>query len=75
MALGEAGVRPLRAAVGDLDGAEQLLLELVGGALVEQLVGGAERRQRHADLVDRVREVVEQLDPRFLGRVGHAEPG
>ena len=70
-ALGEAGVGALGAPVGDLDGPEQLLLELVGGPLVEQLVGGAERRERDAELVDRVGDVVEELDPRLFGRVGH----
>ena len=60
-ALGEAGVGALRAAVGDLDGPEQLLLEAVGGVLVEQLVGAAERRQRDPDLVDRLGQVVEEL--------------
>jgi DNA-binding transcriptional LysR family regulator len=71
VALGEAGVRALRPPVGDLDRAEQLLLEPVGGALVEQLVRPAQRGQRRADLVDRFCEVVEQSLPSLCGDVGH----
>ena len=52
--------------VGDLDGPEQLLLEPVGGALVEQLVRAAERRQRRADPSIASAKLVEQPLPRLL---------
>ena len=71
VARGERGVRALRAAVGGLDAPEELLLELVRAALVEQLVGGAERRERHRDVVDRLGDVVEQVLPGFSGDVRH----
>ncbi len=66
------GVRPLRAAVGDLDRPEQLLLELVGVLLVELLVRLAERGERDGQLVDRLRDDVEEVLARFGVRVGHA---
>ena len=59
----------------DLHRAEELLLERVGGALVELLVRLAERGQRDAELVDRVGDRVEQLLSRFGGDVGHARRG
>ena len=46
-------VRAPRAAVGDLDRAEELLLHPVGGLLVEAVVGLGQRRERHADLLGR----------------------
>ena len=61
VALGEPGVGPLRAPVGDLDGPEQLRLEPVAGLLVELLVRRAERRERDCELVDRVGDGVEQV--------------
>ena len=71
-ALSEPGVRALRLPVRHLHRAEELLLESVGRALVELLVRLAERGQRHAELVDRVGDRVEQLLSRFGGDVGHA---
>ena len=62
---------PLRAAVRGLDWAEQLLLEPVGGHRAELLVGGAKRRERGGDVVDRVAKRVEQLLPGLAGDVGH----
>ena len=71
VALGEAGVGPPRAAVGDLDRPEELLLEPVGALLVELLVGVAERRERGAEEIGRLRDAVEQTLPRLLARIGH----
>jgi len=48
---GERCVDPLRPAVGQLNGSKELLLETLGGVLVELLVGLAEIRQGDADLV------------------------
>jgi hypothetical protein len=64
-------VSALRAAVRGLDAPEQLLLEPVGAALVEQLVRRAERGERHRDVIDRLGDVVEQVLPGFLGDVRH----
>ncbi len=63
VALGEARVRALGAAVGQLDGPEQRLLEPVAGLLVQRLVGGAERGERDRQPVDRLGDLVEQLLP------------
>ena len=71
VALGEAGVRAAGAAVGDLDRAEQLLLEPVAAALVELLVGGAERRERAAELVGGDRDRVEEDQAGFAAVVCH----
>ena len=61
----------LRAPVRGLDAAEELRLQAVGGVVVEQLVGGAEHGQRGGELLDRDREVVEQLLARLGGHIGH----
>jgi len=71
MARGERGVRALSAAVGDLDGAEELLLEPLGALLVELLVGLTERGERHSELFDRGRYRIEQPLPRVRGGVRH----
>ncbi len=60
VALGERRVGALGAPVGLLHRAEQVLLEQVGVALVELLVGGAEGRERDRELIDRVSDRVEQ---------------
>ncbi len=65
---GELRIGPLRAAVGDLHGPEELFLELIGGALIESLVRGSQERERRAELIGRLRDSIEQLLPRF--RVG-----
>ena len=57
----ELGVGAPRAAVGGLHRAEQLLLQHVGGLLVELLVGLAEGGQRLGDLLDRDGEVAQDL--------------
>jgi hypothetical protein len=62
-------------AVGELDRAEQLLLEPVGAALVELLVRRAEGGERAAELVGRARDRVEELLARFAGSVGHPYGG
>ena len=66
---GEARVGALRAAVGLLDRAEELFLEAVGVALVEQLVGDAvAAASATAELVDRGGDVVEQVLAGLGGR-------
>jgi hypothetical protein len=72
MALGELGVGAFRSAVRELNGPEELLFESLGGVVVELLVRLGKRRERSPQLVDRARKTVEQLLPRFRGRVGHA---
>jgi hypothetical protein len=64
-------VGALGAAVRGLDAAEELFLEAVGGVLVEQVVGGREHRERGPELVDRDRQVVEQLLPGLGGHISH----
>ena len=64
---------PPRAAVGELDRPEELLLEPVGGLLVELLVRGTERGQRGGELVGRLRDGVEQLPARLGGGVRHSD--
>ena len=70
-ALGEAGVHAPGAAVGELGRPEELLLEPVGGVGVELLVGGAERRERDAELVGRLGDPVEQVAAGVAGLVRH----
>src|SRR5438445_364151 len=71
VALGEADVRALRAPVRLLHRAEQLILEPVGGALVELLVGDAERGERGTELVGGAGEGLEQVPAGVGGGVGH----
>src|SRR4051794_15511695 len=70
-ALREAGVGALRAPVRRLHRAEELLLESVGGVLVELVVRHAERGQRRAELADRLGERVEHFLPGLDRAVGH----
>ena len=60
-----------RATIGELHRAEQLLLDALRGALVELLVGLAERRERKAELLRRLREHVQDLLTRIRSGVGH----
>ena len=71
MAVGELGVGALRSAVGHLNRPEQLLLELVGGVLIETLVGLAQGREREPDLISCVCDGIEQLLAGFRGGVCH----
>ncbi len=72
MALGEARVRALGASVGELDGAEQLLLETIAALLVELFVGVAELGERVGELLDRRGDGIEQALLRVGGRVRHS---
>ena len=65
----EFRVGPLGAAVGMLYGAKQLLLQHVGGLLVELLVRLAQCRQRLGDLFDRDRQIAQYLLSALSGRV------
>ena len=65
-------MRALQPTVGDLHGAEELLLEVVGVLLVELLVRRAERGQRRGELVDRVGDDVQQVLACFGVVVSHA---
>jgi hypothetical protein len=71
VAVGEPVVGPLGAAVGHLDGPEELLLEPVGVLLVELLVGVTQRRERDRELIRRGGNVVEELLSGFGGVIGH----
>jgi hypothetical protein len=61
-----------RSAIRDLNGPEKLLLESLSGVLVELLVRLGKRRECSSQLIDSARKTVQQLLPRFRGRVGHA---
>jgi hypothetical protein len=65
----------LQAAIGRLDGTEELVLELVRGGLVEQLVGVAECAEGQADVVGRRGEGVEHLALGLGGDVCHGPHG
>ena len=71
VALCEARVGALRAPVGVLDRPEQRRLHRVGAVIVEQVVGGAEARERAGERLDGRGKVVEQLLARVRGQVGH----
>jgi hypothetical protein len=72
MALGEARVSALGASVGELHGAEQLLLETIAALLVELFVGVAELGERVGELLDRLGDRIEQALLRVGGRVRHS---
>jgi 23S rRNA maturation mini-RNase III len=57
----------LGAAIRGLERLEDLVLEHVGGALVELVVRSAHARQRERKLVDRHRKIVQQLGARIVG--------
>ena len=61
MAAANSACVRLRPAVRRLRGAEQLLLERVGGLLVELLVRLAETGQRERELIGRIGDVLEKL--------------
>jgi len=69
--LGEARRGALRAAIGELDRAEQCAFQPIAGLLVDLLVGLAELGERHAEALDRARYGVEQPLSCVRGRVGH----
>src|SRR5690348_12667733 len=71
MPLGEPAVGPPGAPIRHLNRAEQLLLEPIRGALGEQLIRAAQRRQRGGDVVDRAGERVEHLLSRVSRDVRH----
>jgi hypothetical protein len=64
-------VGALRPAIRRLHRPKEPLLERVRSALVELLVRLAERRQRGAQLVDRIGDGVQQLLAGFRRHVGH----
>ncbi len=59
MALGKLAVGALGAGRRGLRGTEQQLLETVRGLVVEQLIGLAEHRNRHADRLGRAAQLVQ----------------
>ena len=71
VAAGEVRVRATQAAVGELHGSEQRLLQLVGLVLVEQLVGRAERGECARQVVDRIGHGIEQIAARIGRGVRH----
>ena len=73
VALGEARVGALDAAVRRLHGPEELLLQTVAARLVELLVRRAQRGDRDADLLGRLGDRAEQLLPRLARDISHGE--
>src|ERR1700733_904940 len=68
----ELGVGALGTTVGRLDGAEELLLQLVRVLVIELLVRLSQGRHRLGDLVDRNRQIAQYLLSSFGGCVGHS---
>ena len=67
----ELGVGAAQAPVGVLHRSEELVLQLLGGAFVEQLVGRPEQAEGDVQAFGRLREHVEDLAAGVARRLGH----